>query len=461
MAATNLSTETKEMIEQLDQSLMDGRYPIRLRNDEAVFELEQDRVFNDNWVFIGHESEIPEPGDYARRYIGGSDPFIFTRDEDGNVQVLFDSCGHRGTKLCRAEQGNTSHFRCPYHGWTYNNKGELVGVTFKHEAYKEIDPDEWKLPKPAKVDSYAGLVFATMNPDSPSLEEHLGDMKWYIDMNFKFPTNGMEVYGEPYRYVLPVDWKQPCENFGGDDYHISTTHQSAIEGGLISEIWHWDEGPYGGLAERVHTHFEELPEMGHSFAAGMIGEDYSPFYGYDEEIHDCFSAENISQEQYDLARRSVVNIGTIFPNLSFIQVGKGTGSNDSGFLCLRQWQPRAPGETELWSWVLVPKDAPEEQKRKINNVALSSFTPAGNWEQDDLAVWDGITEAAGSTVAKRQGVETSYEMGLGNMSNTEIHDEWPGPGVCYNNHYQEGYGRWFHRRWQEEITKEPLPEGAE
>lgn len=281
-------------------------------------------------------------------------------------------------------------------------------------------------------------------------------MTWYLDMNFEFPAEGFEVYGEPYRYEIPVDWKQPCENFGGDDYHITTTHQSAIEGGMLSEIWHWEDGQYGGLAERAHTHFEALPEMGHSYAAGMLSDDYSPFFGYHEELHDRFAPEHVSQEQYDIVRRSAVNIGTIFPNLSFIQVGKGTGSKQSGFLCLRQWQPLEPGRTELWSWNLVPKAASEEQKQLINNVALSSFTPAGNWEQDDLAVWDGITQAAGTTTAEQRGVTTSYEMGLPGMSETELHTEWPGPGQTYNTHFQEGYSRWFHRRWQHEMTAAPL-----
>ncbi|MCW8173347.1 hypothetical protein D8S78_21120 [Natrialba swarupiae] len=92
--------------------------PAKVFNDEEIFEAELRRIFGQCWVFIGHESEVSEPGDYARRYIG-KDPFIFVRDEDGEIRVLFDSCTHHGAKVCKAEQGNTSHFRCPYHGWTF------------------------------------------------------------------------------------------------------------------------------------------------------------------------------------------------------------------------------------------------------------------------------------------------------------------------------------------------------
>lgn len=107
-----------------------GEIPTRIHNDREIYDLELERIFGRSWVFIGHESEIPEPGDYAKRYIADN-PVIFVRDESGEIQVLFDSCRHRGTTVVRAEQGNTTHFRCPYHNWTYKNTGELVGVPHK------------------------------------------------------------------------------------------------------------------------------------------------------------------------------------------------------------------------------------------------------------------------------------------------------------------------------------------
>ena len=115
-----------QLLDEHGDLLEEGLLPITVYNDEDVFEAELRRIFGRCWVFVGHETEIPEPGDYARRYVG-RDICIFVRDENREVRVRFDSCTHLGSALCRAEQGNTSHFRCPYHGWTFKNTGELTG----------------------------------------------------------------------------------------------------------------------------------------------------------------------------------------------------------------------------------------------------------------------------------------------------------------------------------------------
>jgi len=143
-------------------------------SDPDLYERELQEIYGRTWIFVGHETEISEPGDYARRRIG-EDQFIFIRDRNGDVNVLFDDCRHRGTQLCRAEEGNASHFRCPFHGWTYSNTGELVGVPDEQTCYNGVDKSELSLKAAPKVDSYAGLVFASLDPDAPALEDYLGD----------------------------------------------------------------------------------------------------------------------------------------------------------------------------------------------------------------------------------------------------------------------------------------------
>jgi phenylpropionate dioxygenase-like ring-hydroxylating dioxygenase large terminal subunit len=93
----------------------------RIYSDRDVHAAELERIFRHCWLFVAHESEIPEPGDYVTRVLG-VDPVIVVRDERGDVQVLHNACRHRGVKLCRAAMGNASHFRCSYHGWTYANQ---------------------------------------------------------------------------------------------------------------------------------------------------------------------------------------------------------------------------------------------------------------------------------------------------------------------------------------------------
>ncbi|WP_201359638.1 Rieske 2Fe-2S domain-containing protein, partial [Mycobacterium paraintracellulare] len=99
-----------------------GMIPAHIYNDREIYELEKQHIFARAWIFVGHESEIAQPGDYVVRRIL-EDSFIITRDENGNVCAHFNMCLHRGMQVCRAEMGNASHFRCPYHGWSYRNDG--------------------------------------------------------------------------------------------------------------------------------------------------------------------------------------------------------------------------------------------------------------------------------------------------------------------------------------------------
>ena len=105
----------------------------RLYHDAGLFRREMDDIFHKVWVYLGHESEVPNNGDYVRRQIG-LQPVIMVRGKDGKVRVLFNRCRHRANLVCPHERGNGEVFRCQYHGWTYSNQGDLLAPTFD-EAY--------------------------------------------------------------------------------------------------------------------------------------------------------------------------------------------------------------------------------------------------------------------------------------------------------------------------------------
>ncbi len=109
-----------------------GMIPAHIYNDSEIFEMEKKRLFSRAWMFVAHESEIPQDGDYVVRRVL-ADSFIITRDSNGEIRALFNMCLHRGMQVCRAEMGNASNFRCPYHGWTYRNDGRLTGLPFHRE----------------------------------------------------------------------------------------------------------------------------------------------------------------------------------------------------------------------------------------------------------------------------------------------------------------------------------------
>ena len=173
-----------------DNGLMDHSVFI----DPAIYQQELEQIFARCWLFLCHESSIPNPGDFST-YMG-EDPVLVTRDANGKVGAFLNVCRHRGNRVCRADSGNASAFVCAYHGWTYGSDGKLIAVPSLKEAYyDELDTSKWGLAPVAQVDSYKGLVFGTFDPTAPSLSDYLGEAKWYLDNFFDRREGGVEVLG--------------------------------------------------------------------------------------------------------------------------------------------------------------------------------------------------------------------------------------------------------------------------
>src|SRR5262245_43028670 len=149
----------------------EGLISRRIFTDPEVYALEQERIFARAWFFLGHDSEIPRPGDAVTR-VCGVDPVILARDDDGVVRAFLNSCRHRGMRLCRTDRDNVRFFRCPYHGWTYRNNGELLAASCEnHYGAGELEKGDLGLVTVAQLASYRGLWFATWDKNAPPLEE--------------------------------------------------------------------------------------------------------------------------------------------------------------------------------------------------------------------------------------------------------------------------------------------------
>ena len=145
-------TRPSQFLEMVDTEK--GLVDRRIFSDQQIYQLELERIFARAWNFMAHDSQIPNPGDFFLTFIG-EDRVIVVRDKDMQPQVLINSCRHRGNAVCRAEEGHATSFMCTYHGWTYDLKGNLVGVPGFNEVYHEdINREEWGLIKAAQVDSY-------------------------------------------------------------------------------------------------------------------------------------------------------------------------------------------------------------------------------------------------------------------------------------------------------------------
>ncbi|MBJ3778131.1 aromatic ring-hydroxylating oxygenase subunit alpha [Acuticoccus mangrovi] len=215
------------MTRPIEQLIRRGAIHRDVYCDPAVFDREMTHIFDRTWVFLAHESEIPSPGDYKTTTIGRH-PVIVNRNDEGEIGAFINRCRHRGPTVCRNELGNAKFFRCPYHAWTYNNAGELVGVPMPQGYGADFDKSRLGLVHVARVASYAGFIFGSMSAHGPTLEDHLGGVRKFLDAYVATsPTGEIGVYKGYQKCVYSGNWKFQLEN-GVDPYHVGALHASAV-----------------------------------------------------------------------------------------------------------------------------------------------------------------------------------------------------------------------------------------
>ncbi|OLP57559.1 benzoate 1,2-dioxygenase large subunit [Rhizobium rhizosphaerae] len=190
-----------------------------------LFELEMKYIFESNWVYLAHESQIPDINDYYTTSIGRQ-PVVITRDKTGALNAVINACAHRGAMLCRRKHGNKGSFTCPFHGWTFSNTGKLLKV--KDEKTTQYPEQFGKdgshdLTKIACFQNYRGFLFGSLNPDVAPLEDFLGETKVIIDQIVDQAPEGLEVLRGNSSYIYDGNWKLQMEN-GCDGYHVSSVH---------------------------------------------------------------------------------------------------------------------------------------------------------------------------------------------------------------------------------------------
>lgn len=374
-----------------------GMIPAHIYNDTDLFAQEKDRLFSRAWMFVAHESEIPQDGDYVVRRVL-DDSFIVARDSNGDVRAMFNMCLHRGMQVCRAEMGNASNFRCPYHGWTYRNDGRLTGLPFHREAYggdAGFEKGQTLLPAP-NMAIYNGLIFINLDPHAQSLTDYLGDFAFYLDFYTKQSTQGLQVRG-PQRWRIKANWKIGAENFSGDMYHTPHTHASIVEIGLFREpkaqkrkdgATYWADCGGGTTYKLPPGDFDERMR----------------YVGYpDEMIGPIKDAWSPRQQQVVGDDGFMFSAATCFPNLSFVHNWPKLPGGEAvlPFISIRQWQPISANETEVCSWFAVDAGAPEQFKKDSYKAYLMCFGSSGMFEQDDVENWVSLTTTAGGSMARR------------------------------------------------------------
>lgn len=372
-----------------------ARVPYWVYADPAVYAREQERIFaGRSWCYVGLTAEVPNTGNYKRSYVGDT-PVVLTRDEDGELNVFVNRCAHRGVQFCREQLGHAEEFVCPYHQWTYDLQGSLIGVPFRR-GVKGLGgmPAEFELGgnglQVLNVAERHGVVFASFDQNMPSFEEYLGPtMLQYFDRVF----DGRELRVLGYmRQLTPANWKLMFENIK-DPYHASLLHVFLVTFGLFRA-----DNKSAVKMDETGMHSCLISARGEQKASEATKEMKS--FQEDLKLHD----PSFLQLEREFPGEATVVMQTLWPNLVIQQ--------QTNTLATRQIVPRGPQAFELvWTFFGYADDSPEMVERRLLQANLMG--PSGYVSIDDSEVMQ----------FSQQGVASSPDAaGVLEMGGHDTHD---------------------------------------
>jgi p-cumate 2,3-dioxygenase alpha subunit len=377
----------------LDRPLVDidrerGRFRVHRSayKSREIFELERELIFSKCWLYVGHKSEIPNPGDFVTRRVGGKN-IIFLRTRKGEVQALLNACTHRGATVCRESKGNAKNFTCPYHGWTFNTTGKLVS-TFSEEGYRKDLNDDGRLdlPRPALLDHYRGFYFLNYNPLAIPLREYLAGACDALDSYCDQAADGgdgLYVVGGEHAYSIRANYKYLIEN-SYDGYHVVPTHISYLE--YLAERSK-GTGDAKVVAETANVFRGRGSAIGLGNGHGLLNswvptgrpvahwvERWGPKIKEHIDANRRRLEERYGPERAAYLAEMQKNL-VIFPNLVI---------NDNVGLTVRVLEPVSENEIHVRAWGLAHRGEPDE----LLEIRLENFTnflgPAGFGSADDI-----------------------------------------------------------------------------
>jgi phenylpropionate dioxygenase-like ring-hydroxylating dioxygenase large terminal subunit len=423
---------------------------------QELYERELERVFGRCWLLLGHEGMIPNSYDYLTHFMGESN-VIVQRDGQGRIRAYLNKCRHRGNLVCPYDRGNAKNFSCAYHGWTYSD-GKLKGVPNNFDAYlNEIKVDEWGLVEVPRLATLGGLIFGCWDADAVSLEDYLGDAKWYLEtFLLREKLGGLEILPGPQRYTMPANWKLLAENFAGDHYHFGATH-----GGVLYALRKVQDKRVALTGSSTEGQFHGF-SVALNYAKGVPHGIWELRHGPGPLQTDLAAAEQLGpdavewvQERQRVLEETLKDFklkpycfhgGNIFPN--FAMIGVGSALYGKGLIL---HHPRGANSTEVWMWCAVEKNAPESVKQRSRFVLMQRQAAAGMVAPDDHAIFERVSENLNTPPARRWPMH--YAMALGHEQEDPRPPElavepqqWPG---LLAPSYQETIQRDFYRYWSE------------
>ncbi|MFG6150267.1 aromatic ring-hydroxylating oxygenase subunit alpha [Halobacillus sp. B23F22_1] len=350
--------------------------------NKEILARERAEIFNKCWLFIGHDSEIPEKGDYKRKKVGGRN-LLLAHSQDGEIRALYNTCPHRGALVCRENSGNSRVFRCFYHAWSFTNDGQLAGMPGKDGFPDDFNCDGTKNMKAVnRLESYRGFMFVNFDDHAISLDEYLGNAKEYIDLVADQSEAGLEALGGVQEYSVRANWKLLAEN-SVDLYHGMPTHKTYfdIKQGQDPDLKKVKLEGKGVDLGNGHAVMEYVAPWGRPIA------QWTPIW--DEELKQDMEkikaglVERFGEDRADRIANYNRNI-VIFPNLVI---------NDIMAITARTFYPTSPGYIEVSGYAFAPKGEDEAHRMARNDNFLEFLGPGGFATPDDNEALELCQEA--------------------------------------------------------------------
>lgn len=348
--------------------------------DSDIFDAEMEFIFERQWNFLCHESQIPNPGDYWAAHIG-SQPVFVHRQEDGSIRAFINACSHRGAIVTPFRQGNAKTLTCRFHGWSYKCSGECIGIKNEEGGYGGgFDRSHYDLTQIARVDDYRGFIFGALIEEVSPLADHLGEAKFFIDLFADQSPSGLEMVKGSQTYVCDHDWKVQADNVA-DAYHVSTVHRNFMNTILAREE---REGLTGLMKTEV----------------GRIKGDVENGQYYLGNGHMVIWADRSSPEGAPLAPATDYIEKTFGPVKAHWMLRRGRNVliypnlvlNDLASTHLRTHRPIAPGKCEVTIWCIAPRGEPKEARAARLRKFEDFFLVSGLSTSDDVVSLDTAQE---------------------------------------------------------------------
>jgi benzoate/toluate 1,2-dioxygenase subunit alpha len=386
--------------------------------DPEIFRLEMETLWARTWIYVGHTSQIPNPGDYVSCDIG-AEPVLMIRHADAGVRVLLNRCAHKGSRVVSDRAGNAGRFlRCPYHNWSYRTDGSLAAVPLRqgYDAQRFAACDAARGLRAVQTEVYRGFVFARLAEDGPGFREYFGESLSSIDyMADRSPEGEMEVAGGVLRYMHDCNWKMFVENLN-DTMHPIAAHESSA--GTAKQLWAGQPpGAPKPMAIEQLVPFAEGYEFFDKMGVRVFANGHS-YSGVNFSIHSSYAAV----PEYEAAMTAAYGaekardiLGTVRHNTVYYPSLTIKGAIQA----IRVVRPIAADKTLIESWTFRLKGAPEIFLRRNVTYTRLINSPMSVVGHDDLHCYRLMQEglvAGGNEWVNLQRDYHDAERGAGDLT---------------------------------------------